>query len=401
MARLLFPKFQFRTAGEQHLKTMAPKKSQTKQTSKNERCPYNNRGYCKSKDNCDKKHSDKVCEDSNCKEEFCENRHPNPCKFGIRCQFNKKNECMYMHDTLACGDKEINTLKAKFDSQIGKLKDSVVNMQKTLEEKDSDIKLLKEKFDALEKVVEGGQMNDIKKDLAEKNAMINGLEIKINELDKEHQKYRKQQEKKIKDLENTCKQKPKKEINHENKISEEKAIKCNKCDFSTTSRQGLKIHNSKTHSKINYEEFPAACDVCEKVLDNEISLKQHKKREHTYHSVRYQCNECEFMANDPLTLHVHFGVNHSPKNECGLCDQFFNNSKQLEDHLSQCESFVCDNSGCTNAFKNVAAIREHISEMHRKNSPAHYQFSYYIINAKDKSEKEVSKKYQTIYPKDW
>ena len=89
-----------------------------------------------------------------------------------------------------------------------------------------------------------------------------------------------------------------------------------------------------------------------------------------------------------------------PGKQC-LCDQFFNNSKQLEDHLSQCESFVCDNSGCGNAFKNVAAIREHISEMHRKNSPAHYQFSYYIINAKDKSEKEVSKKYQTIYPKDW
>ena len=37
---------------------------------------------------------------------------------------------------------------------------------------------------------------------------------------------------------------------------------CRECDFTTTSRQGLKIHRSKSHSKINFEQFPAACDIC-------------------------------------------------------------------------------------------------------------------------------------------
>ena len=90
-------------------------------------------------------------------------------------------------------------------------------------------------------------------------------------------------------------------------------MNCRECDFETNSRQGLKIHKSKVHSKINFEEFPAACNICEKVLDNEDSLKRHKKNEHTFHIVRYQCDECNFMANDITTLHVHFGMHHSVK----------------------------------------------------------------------------------------
>ena len=47
------------------------------------------------------------------------------------------------------------------------------------------------------------------------------------------------------------------------------------CDYKTTSRQGLKIHNSKLHSKkIDFKE----------VLNNENNLKKHKQTEHTYHA---------------------------------------------------------------------------------------------------------------------
>ena len=209
------------------------------------------------------------------------------------------------------------------------------------------------------------------------------------------------QEKKIKELENTCKQKVKKENDPCKTIPEENYIKCRKCDYTTTSRQGLKIHNSKIHSKIDFEEFPAACDVCEKVLENETVLKMHKKSEHTYRTVKYQCNECEFMANEVQTLHVHFGVKHSHKKQCGLCDKEFDNSKLLDDHLSQCEVFICSNSGCRESFENLTAIKEHIDSKHKQNSPEHYQFSYWNINAKDKSETEICKQYHTIYPKDW
>ena len=141
--------------------------------------------------------------------------------------------------------------------------------------------------------------------------------------------------------------------------------------------------------------------MCEKVFENETNLKKYKKSEHTYHNVKYQCNECEYMANEEQTLHVHFGRNHSVKKQCGLCDNDFQTYKLLDDHLSQCEIFMCSNSGCRKTFEEYARMKEHINGEHRKNSPVQYQFSYWIINSKDKREQEICKKHFTIYPKDW
>ena len=82
-------------------------------------------------------------------------------------------------------------------------------------------------------------------------------------------------------------------ILNKQKITKEKeptvdvsTIQCNKCNYKTTSRQGLKIHKSKVHSNIDFEQFPAVCDICEKVLQNESDLRRHKKSQHTYHNVR-------------------------------------------------------------------------------------------------------------------
>ena len=240
----------------------------------------------------------------------------------------------------------------------------------------------------------------LKKHIETKNSQISGLELRLEEIEKGHQAFKKHQEKKIKELENVSKQKVVKGAVEE-KVHKENNFKCSECDFITNSRQGLKIHKSKTHSKINFEEFPAACNICEKVLDNEVNLKKHKKSEHTFHVVKFQCDECDFMANEVETLHVHFGLHHSEKKECGLCDKEFKTSKQLEDHQTKCEIFMCSNSHCRDTFKTLEGMKEHINNDHRKTSPAHYQFSYWILHAKDKSEKEVYKKYHTIYPKDW
>ena len=45
----------------------------------------------------------------------------------------------------------------------------------------------------------------------------------------------------------------------------------------STSRQGLKIHKIRIHTTFNFEEFPVSCDICEKVFENEKTLKKHKK----------------------------------------------------------------------------------------------------------------------------
>ena len=61
---------------------MPPKKSQTKpsKTRASEKCHHRNRGYCKSKDECENKHFEGICEDIDCIEEKCEKRHPYECK---------------------------------------------------------------------------------------------------------------------------------------------------------------------------------------------------------------------------------------------------------------------------------------------------------------------------------
>ena len=51
----------------------------------------------------------------------------------------------------------------------------------------------------------------------------------------------------------------------------EEGIHCSMCKCTTTTKQGLKTHNSKVYSKIDFASFPAAYDVCE----NE--LKEHNK----------------------------------------------------------------------------------------------------------------------------
>ena len=107
--------------------------------------------------------------------------------------------------------------------------------------------MISKKFD------NGDQVNKLLKDLEAKNAKINELEIRLEDLEKGHQSQKKQQEKKIKDLENLCKQKNRKERDSDTQIPEEQTIKCNKCEYRIISRQGLKIHCTKVHSKIDSE----------------------------------------------------------------------------------------------------------------------------------------------------
>ena len=62
---------------------------------------------------------------------------------------------------------------------------------------------------------------------------------------------------------------------------------------------------------------------------------------------------------------------------------------------------MCANSGCRDYFEKLTNIKEHISEKHRKGSPEHYTFSYWIVNAKDRRENEITKQFHTINPIDW
>ena len=84
------------------------------------KCPYFDRGFCQNRDECKDKHPKKICDDENCDENLCQKRHPNPCKFGFRCKFFKKNLCLFSHVPFASNDEKtkhlINKLIEKVES---------------------------------------------------------------------------------------------------------------------------------------------------------------------------------------------------------------------------------------------------------------------------------------------
>ena len=129
---------------------MGPKKQQKSDTIRTIKCTYYDRGFCIFGDKCNNKHPDKVCDDPNCSEENCDKRHPNPCKFGIRCNFNRKQICLYSHVTFASDDTKINALTNKFTKKFESLESKIKEMQVSLKNKDTEIKDIKEKHDVLE-----------------------------------------------------------------------------------------------------------------------------------------------------------------------------------------------------------------------------------------------------------
>ena len=203
---------------------MPPKTSKNNQVVKKKTpkiCPYNNRGYCKAKEECENVHSDKVCEDQDCPENNCDKRHPNPCKYGLRCTFNKKRECMYLHVTTAMHDGKIEVIDRKFEHKFETLENYVKKIETDIGTRDLEIEHLKGELNRLEEALGRSQIEVLKKEFDTKNAQINGLEIRLEEIEKSHQAFKKVQEKKIKDLENKSKQNVGKDVVAEPKIYKE------------------------------------------------------------------------------------------------------------------------------------------------------------------------------------
>ena len=109
-------------------------------------------------------------------------------------------------------------------------------------------------------------------------------------------------------------------------------FKCEECNFSTSSKQGLRTHEKRKHTKASEQnKFPRSCDLCDKKIRNVVELKQHMKT-HSYKAVDYKCAECDFMGSNDTTMEVHMGKEHCEKIECGMCDSAFNDSETLETH---------------------------------------------------------------------
>ena len=230
-------------------------------------------------------------------------------------------------------------------------------MQTDLQKRDSEIIILNEKLTNVEKKCSENQKN--------KDAQINGFELRLQELEKEHKTYKKEKEKKIKELENTCKQKARKEKDNDTKVDH---FNCTACDFITTSRQGLKTHTTRKHTKLCSEKYPKTCEFCEMELDSEKEMNLHLKT-HSYRNeeeLKFKCEDCDFWGQNNLTMEVHAGKAHSSNFECGLCDFKAKDLENLETHISTCEIYEC--SICYFRVTQMCEIKTHMIEKHESDN---------------------------------
>ena len=161
---------------------MGPKKDKVKEkpTSKTIKCVNYDTGYCKFGEECFKIHPDKVCEDQHCFSGKSNKRHPNPCKFGPRCKFNRKKIYLYSHVISVSDDGKCNILEKKFNKKFAMLENKTTEVINNFE------KSIHDKFTLFEK-----QISNLRKDLETKNAQISALEIKMEELETNHDTQKK------------------------------------------------------------------------------------------------------------------------------------------------------------------------------------------------------------------
>ena len=81
-----------------------------------------------------------------------------------------------------------------------------------------------------------------------------------------------------------------------------------------------------------------------------------------------KCEDCDFLANDDLSLEVHAARKHSGNFECALCGFIAKDESNLNIHLHTCEIFQCSFCEPKEIMKTVPEVSSHLSSKHTKNS---------------------------------
>ena len=173
--------------------------------------------------------------------------------------------------------------------------------------------------------------------------------------------------KKIKDFDNVVKKIQKNNDQVKDKLTKidknkQKKFNCTECEYSTSSHQGLKIHQRKKHTSVGTSDFPIKCDMCETELRNKREKKLHMMN-HSYKQVQFQCEECDFSGTNEVSMEVHVSKLHTEQIECGICEQETKDLESLETHLVTCQIYEC--KYCEERFQSISEIKKHISEDHK------------------------------------
>ena len=169
-------------------------------------------------------------------------------------------------------------------------------------------------------------------------------------------------------------------------VQEKVIFNCAICNFKTESERGLKVHTKRKHDTLSDEAFPKTCDFCDEKCNSKMNLERHLK-EHSYKTLRYKCEHCDFLFNDMMSLDVHVGRKHSGNFECGICGFEAKSEENLNIHLHTCETFTCDFCNSSDpdiTVRNLSDLMSHLKSKH----PKHFKSTCIVHKKMDRNDND-------------
>ncbi|XP_048002583.1 zinc finger protein OZF-like isoform X2 [Leguminivora glycinivorella] len=121
-------------------------------------------------------------------------------------------------------------------------------------------------------------------------------------------------------------------------------IPCSQCDKKFTTNTALFWHFERHHSE---NKRSNACQICNKELSDQGSLKRHLEMVHSFDPVN--CPICSKTFKSHMNLQRHIRVTHAPPEaaqKCDICNKTFKCSMHLRIHVNAVHStegiFTCD-----------------------------------------------------------
>ena len=106
-------------------------------------CPYYFVGFYKFRDQCFRVHLTEDCKNTSCKRKGCPKKHRKQCRFGGNCQRNNKDKsCEFSHYGLKSNIERITNQLWESEDLVLKLKQEIIQLQKTKKKKRKSKKLL-------------------------------------------------------------------------------------------------------------------------------------------------------------------------------------------------------------------------------------------------------------------
>ena len=137
---------------------------------------------------------------------------------------------------------------------------------------------------------------------------------------------------------------------------------CTLCDYKASQKVHLKEHNDNVHLKV--KKFK--CSYCEKGFYYKQHLHNHENSSHSL--VKIKCDQCDFTTTTNYWLKKNIYNKHEEKTEefsCNSCDYKGNTKRKLRRHVANSHtSYTARTLQCVQCDYNGRNLKQHMTNVH-------------------------------------